>query len=199
MSRQRASPKGTAKRDEILDAALRLIGEQGYAGATVRAIAAAVDLSSAGLLHHFGTKEDLYSAILERHDMFVEAYVTNDVGASASLEQALQAVLERNAQVPGLIELYVRFSIEGARPEHPAHAYLAARLEEARHSYEFELQNMVARGQLPLATDAAASAPVLLTFVEGVQIAWLRDPRVDMGAQLAVFFDLLGRPGQASG
>lgn len=57
--------KGKAKRAEILDTALRVIAEQGYSGATVKQLADAVGLSQNGLLHYFGSKDNLFLEILE--------------------------------------------------------------------------------------------------------------------------------------
>ncbi|QUX31868.1 TetR family transcriptional regulator [Nocardiopsis akebiae] len=57
-----------AKRGEILDAALTVIGRDGYSRATVREIADAVGLSQNGLLHHFGSKERLFVEVLRHRD-----------------------------------------------------------------------------------------------------------------------------------
>ena len=64
MAERGAYAKGVAKREEILAAALTIIGEQGFRRASVREIAEAVGLSPAGLLHYFGLKEQLFVAIL---------------------------------------------------------------------------------------------------------------------------------------
>lgn len=55
-------------RDRILDEALRLFAEQGYAGTSVAAIEAAAGLSphSGALYTHFGSKEQVMAAAVER-------------------------------------------------------------------------------------------------------------------------------------
>ncbi|MFI6867310.1 TetR/AcrR family transcriptional regulator [Nocardia sp. NPDC050406] len=55
-------------RDRILDEALRLFADQGYAGTSVAAIEAAAGLSphSGALYTHFGSKEQVMSAAVER-------------------------------------------------------------------------------------------------------------------------------------
>ncbi|WP_188043878.1 TetR/AcrR family transcriptional regulator [Changpingibacter yushuensis] len=60
--------KGIAKRDEITYKALEVIAEQGINGASIKELAAAVNLSQAGLLHYFASKEDLFIHILRARD-----------------------------------------------------------------------------------------------------------------------------------
>ncbi|RSN52978.1 TetR family transcriptional regulator [Amycolatopsis sp. WAC 04182] len=55
-------PGQTETREEILDAARRRFAEQGYDGATVRAIAADAGVNAALLHHFFGTKQRLFAA-----------------------------------------------------------------------------------------------------------------------------------------
>ncbi|MBN6033629.1 TetR/AcrR family transcriptional regulator [Amycolatopsis sp. 195334CR] len=50
---------------EILDHASTLFAQHGFAQTSLKAVADAVGLSKAGLLHHFPTKEALYTAALE--------------------------------------------------------------------------------------------------------------------------------------
>lgn len=53
-------------RHRILDAAERLIQADGVPGLTIARAAAEAGVSKGGLLHHFGSKEALLSALLER-------------------------------------------------------------------------------------------------------------------------------------
>ncbi|WP_282203750.1 TetR/AcrR family transcriptional regulator [Kitasatospora fiedleri] len=70
MARPRGSyAKGIAKREEILDTALEIVARVGYSRATVRELAQAVGLSQTGLLHYFGSKEQLFVEILRRRDL----------------------------------------------------------------------------------------------------------------------------------
>lgn len=50
----------------ILDAATTEFADNGYAGASVNAIAAAANVNKRMLYHYFGKKDDLYLAVLER-------------------------------------------------------------------------------------------------------------------------------------
>lgn len=48
----------------ILLAAARIFGEQGYAGATTRAVAEAADVNEVTLFRHFGSKKNLMQAVI---------------------------------------------------------------------------------------------------------------------------------------
>lgn len=52
-------------RERILAAASEEFAEQGYDGATTRAIAARAGVDAAAIHHHFGTKSDLFSAVID--------------------------------------------------------------------------------------------------------------------------------------
>lgn len=53
-------------RDRILGAAREVFARDGYEGATTRQIAAAADVNIGTLAYHFGGKEGLYRAVLDR-------------------------------------------------------------------------------------------------------------------------------------
>jgi AcrR family transcriptional regulator len=59
----------TSTRERIIDAAMRLFGENGYRGTSVVQIEAAAGLTpgAGGLYHHFRSKENLLVAGIERH------------------------------------------------------------------------------------------------------------------------------------
>jgi AcrR family transcriptional regulator len=57
----------TGRHLEILNAAMELIAEHGYAGASLRELARRVGMSQPSLYHYFATKQDLVLQILETH------------------------------------------------------------------------------------------------------------------------------------
>ena len=58
-------PGGPDTRSGVLDAARYEFSERGYDGATVRAIAARAGVDAALVHHYFGTKEQLFVAVME--------------------------------------------------------------------------------------------------------------------------------------
>jgi TetR/AcrR family transcriptional regulator, transcriptional repressor for nem operon len=73
---------GTATRERILDAAERLMTEQGYSATTVDQVIAASASSKGAFFHHFQSKSDLATQLTAR-------YVAADL---ANLDAALDAV-----------------------------------------------------------------------------------------------------------
>lgn len=57
----------TPTKEKILNAAMTLVSEKGYLGATTRAIARGAGVTELTLFRHFGSKERLFEACLNRH------------------------------------------------------------------------------------------------------------------------------------
>ena len=57
---------GTDTRERILDAAERLFAAHGFAGTSLRAVTREAEVNLAAVHYHFGTKEDLLRAVLDR-------------------------------------------------------------------------------------------------------------------------------------
>src|SRR5690349_10120991 len=66
--RRGSYPKGQAKRQEIVDAALVVFGRSGWNSGSMREIAKRVGLTPAGLMHHFKNKEELFTEVLRQRD-----------------------------------------------------------------------------------------------------------------------------------
>ncbi|MGE0667533.1 MAG: TetR/AcrR family transcriptional regulator [Sphingomonadales bacterium] len=64
--RRRHSPKGEATRDRILDAAEMLFADRGFHGVSLRDITERAGVEPALASYHFGTKENLLRAVVNR-------------------------------------------------------------------------------------------------------------------------------------
>src|SRR4051812_39952134 len=98
--------KGRAKRAEILAQATALFGEVGYRSASLREIAARCGISHPGLMHHFPSKELLLQAVLERRDQGDADWLGLDEGRGTSTLERLVALVRRNAERRGIVELF---------------------------------------------------------------------------------------------
>lgn len=71
----------------ILEAAGRVVLEQGAAGMTLEAVAAAAGLSKGGLLYHYAAKEELLAAMVDRlvevTEDRIQAHRVEDTGAGS--------------------------------------------------------------------------------------------------------------------
>ncbi|GAA0673610.1 TetR/AcrR family transcriptional regulator [Kitasatospora atroaurantiaca] len=189
--------KSAAKRKLILEAALAAYAEAGSRGVSVRDIAERVGLTDAGVLHHFGSREALLTAVLEARDIAAaETY-----GEEAAFWRP--EMLAKNAETPGLVKLFVDLAAAAAEPEHPAHDFFAERYRVLRQ----RIAGAVAAGRpsgepaspAGQACDADWAARVLLAATDGLQLQWLLDPSIDMASDIArlrdVLLDALDRAG----
>jgi len=179
MARRGAYAKGIAKREEILAVALDVIARHGYRGASVREIADAVGLSQAGLLHYFGSKDELFTAILVKRDEVDNADNTGDM-----LEDLVR-IVAHNAEVPGLVHLFAQLSIEAADPTHPAHDFFRERYGFLRRVLAERIRAGQADGSLRPGLDPERTAAIIIAATDGLQTQFLLDPTVDMAAELA--------------
>lgn len=78
--------------ERILTAAERVFAEAGFGGATMAALAQEAGLPSANLHYHFGTKENLYKAVLQNIlDLWLDA--ADSITAAATPEEGLSGYI----------------------------------------------------------------------------------------------------------
>jgi len=172
------------RREEILRAATELIAASGFKGVPLEAFAAACGMTKAGMLHHFPSKEALLTAVLERRDELDLTSVADSLqpAPDAAASRALMtAFVERNQRQPSLVRLYTILSAEALDPEHPAHGYFVTRLREGRAMLERYLLAWHPRPDL--------AAVELLSFLDGLQLNWLRDPGIGLLGPWETFAD----------
>ncbi|MFC4504952.1 MULTISPECIES: TetR/AcrR family transcriptional regulator [Streptomyces] len=190
---RRSYPKGLAKREEILATALEVIAERGFSGATLRELADASNLSITGLVHHFGTKEQLFTEVLGRRDEIdADAYETDRFPETADeMIERLAGVVDRNAAVPGLVTLHSNLSADATAPEHPAHEYFRERYARSRDLGRDSLSHLQELGELPAGMDPGDLAELMIAAVDGLQLLWQYDKSTDMARSLSALGTLL--------
>ena len=70
MSQRGPYAKGIAKRREIIDVTLDIVARRGWRQTSNAEIASRVGLSQAGLVHYYGTREELAIAVLQSKDQY---------------------------------------------------------------------------------------------------------------------------------
>lgn len=114
------------RRAEIVRAALEVIAERGYRGASLAAVAERVGLTQQGLLHHFPTKEALLVAVLKERDQW------DAVPDSAWRSDLLVSLVEYNAMRPGIIQTFSALLGESVTEGHPAREFFTRRYTAVR-------------------------------------------------------------------
>lgn len=189
MARRGSYAKGVARREEILESALDVIGRKGYQNASLKQIAELVGVTPAALLHYFGSKEELFTEVLRKRDehdgMMPQAPDPAD-GKSAFID-----VIRHNTEVPGVVELFSRLSVDAVDPAHPAHQYFLERSERLRDSITHSFaQDATHRATL----DPDTMARVIQAVADGLQLQWMIDRSVDMPGIIGALMDVLYPP-----
>jgi AcrR family transcriptional regulator len=175
-----------------MSAAVPLLARQGYRGASLAAIAAAAEMSQPGVLHHFPSKERLLLAVLEERDRD-NAQRVADALTRAGLDPvaALESLVEHNQTTPQLVRLFTVLVAEGVAEDHPAHQHFVDRYQTIRRRLLGRLRQAQVAGEIREDVDLEALVPVILAVMDGLQIQWLLDQRVDMAASFRAFAALL--------
>ena len=191
------------KRARILNEAVVLFGEHGYAGTSLADIANAADISKAGLLHHFSSKDELFCKVLERRDRedalsilvespagegdTVEAPVdtignldTLDVAGASDLDgnpwallERYIELLERNVAHRDLTAIYTATAVSVLDAAHPAHRWMADHLNGAVERFESSFEAGKAAGLVDPQMPSRLVARSLVALTDGLQLQWL--------------------------
>ena len=191
------------KRARILNEAVVLFGEHGYAGTSLADIANAADISKAGLLHHFSSKDELFCKVLERRDRedalsilvespagegdTVEAPVdtignldTLDVAGASDLDgnpwallERYIELLERNVAHRDLTAIYTATAVSVLDAEHPAHRWMANHLNSAVERFESSFEAGKTAGLVDPKMPSRLVARSLVALIDGLQLQWL--------------------------
>lgn len=186
MARRGSYAKGIARREEILESALDVIGRQGYQNASLKQISEVVGVTPAALLHYFGTKEELFTAVLRKRDEHDELDVTGRTGFDA--KEDLLAIIRHNTEVPGLVELFSRLAVDAVDPQHPAHDYFLERSSQLRRAVATSFAQAPDRQPL---LDPDTMARVVQAVADGLQLQWMIDRDVDMAGIVEKLIDAL--------
>lgn len=184
---------GQRTRAALVAAAFDVFAERGFQRLSLRQIADEVGTSHTALLHHFGSKDALLNAVLDERERR-EGPARGDLIAERGLLDAVPEVMRQNAREPGVIQLDSTLRVEAMQPDHVAHAFVTQREIEFLGSVRAELERERDAGRLRDDLDLDVVARLIVSLVEGLQLAWLSDPTVDMADHMAAFLDLLRAP-----
>lgn len=183
--------KGTAKREEILDRAVEAFGKTGYHATSMREIAAACNLSQAGLLHHFPNKEALLLAIVDmRETRQFDNRPLEELSPKGSAERYLRQV-EINQQQEALTRLWANLVGEATDPAHPTHEYFKQRYRKSRENFEVVSAQMNGR-KTPNKEDKL-KAQLFIAMWDGLQNQWLIDEEFDMKPAFAYALEMFSK------
>jgi AcrR family transcriptional regulator len=171
------------RRRQIIEVTTKLIAERGFWGLSMQDVADGCGLTVPGLLHHVTSKDRLLLAVLDHRDAEDGRALTDELGhdprrgpGGADLRRVCAALVRRNASQPEIVRLFAVLEAESLAPDHPAHAYFAARQEHTLAAFA------------ALADGSVSVARQVMAMMDGLQIQWLRDPD---GTDLVVEWEIV--------
>lgn len=170
-------PETERKRKEILRAAIETFGTKGSTNGTLADIAEQVGITHAGVLHHFGTKQNLLLEVLEFRDRDDVAHLADrHAPGGPALFAHLVATAQRNALRPGIVQVYTVLSAESVTEDHAAKGYFQERYSNLRDEVEAAFRELCAQENVtePETIDKASAS--ILAVMDGLQLQWLLDP-----------------------
>lgn len=166
-------PRGFDK-EQALDRALEVFWRQGYEGASIADLTAAMGINPPSLYAAFGNKEALFCSALDRYGRVRTAYWSEAMAAPTAREVA-----------EGLLRGTAKFLTDPCHPRgclgvqgalacgeggQSVRAALEARRAQAQAQIRDRLKRAKKDGDLPKDADVAALARYLSTLVEGMAV-----------------------------
>ncbi|MFJ4166898.1 TetR/AcrR family transcriptional regulator [Microbacterium sp. NPDC089698] len=167
--------KTAATRDRILEAAELVFAESGFLAATMKEVAARAAISERGLVHHFPSKSELLTGVLERHEERTAAGFpeTGDLAALQALVDQ-QRWLENS---PNMLELQAVLIAESVSAAHPAHDHFTARYSMLHEYVVAAFESVAARGLVDSSLSVDDLAASFVALSDGLHLQWLFDRR----------------------
>lgn len=170
-----ASPKGAARREEILSGLMQLIARQELRNPSLREIGRALNIEPAHILYYFKSREDLLQNVIMRWD---EGARTASHDGIVTLDDFAEQ-MKRNIAIPGIVHLYLNFAAEAVDPNHAAHEFFKQRFDTVTTNLATRIREEQAKGIIPESIDAQSVAHQLVAMSDGLQLQSLVNPTVD--------------------
>ena len=179
--------RGARSREAVLDAAERLMAEQGYEAASVAALVEEAGIPASSIYHYFGSKEGVLLAVMERgaERFFAEVPdLDRRVGSQrdhlSALVDVVAATLDRH---PAFLRILV---VMAAQPVHPGQGEVHRVVNRVREMalVRLRIQMRVVFGLDPDGAEADHLARFTLAAVDGAFVAYQSHPEVTLAGLL---------------
>lgn len=171
-----ARPRSDASRERILTAATELFSARGYAGAGVDRLAERSGIAKTAIYYHFGNKEGLLAAVLERAaTQWIDAIQTASRqagGPGARLDSALAGMRAMLEERPWIYKLFQILTLEVAEEKPEIRARLQGILRKARVAITDGMREALGV-DVP---DADGVAGLMLAALDGFSLGLQIDP-----------------------
>ena len=141
------------RRKAILETTVSFISQFGFWGFTIRDVAQAQNITEAGLLYYFKSKEQLLEETLKYADRTNQIAIAEHLGVQGVTGEVLDdgiayhcdlglkaistGTVETNADRPEMVRLYTLLESEALSKDHPVHEYFEQREINLLKEYAF--------------------------------------------------------------
>lgn len=181
--------KGEDRRQRILAVAQRLLTRNGWRSTTLAQIAGEAGVTSAGLLHHFSSKEQLLHAVLDARD----AEDLEDADIAGDLIVEIRKVVTRMERSPELVGTFVVLLVENLMPEAPLHDRMLDRWRTAVELVTQAIRRGQDSGRYRRDIDPRTRAVEIVAFLNGMEISWLLDRSIPLAEVFNGYTESLAR------
>lgn len=184
----------TARRAQIVDAAIATISEVGYRNASFARIAKRAGLSSTGLIsYHFDSRDDLIGQVVGEIVGAIGAFMAERMSGVCGPPEALRAYIEGNVEFIGAHQIEMKALVDiftnggfgyHANTEATVVSPIEGILRAGQASGEFR------------AFDAKVMATLIQRAIDGLPFLLAADPEVDIAfyaTEVVTVFDLATR------
>ncbi len=180
-----------AKRERILDAAMAVFAARGFNNGSLIEIAEQAGMTHAGVLHHFGSKDQLLIAVLDHRDQVDVVHLEGQhPPVGKDLLNHLIKTTEINATRAGIVQTYAVLSAESVTDGHPAQDYFRDRFTGLRGMVAEAFREIAPPDIEEARLWQAASA--VIGVMDGLQVQWLLEPdAVEMPQAVSAVIDSL--------
>jgi AcrR family transcriptional regulator len=169
--RSASAERGRIRREAILDAAMELFAEQGFVITSLPMISEKVGITHAGILHHFGSKEGVLRALLEREGPVPHfgpwVLDMSGIDVVAKLPDYAEIVIQH----PLAMELQFQLFWENRHASDPMHEEVLHDVRIRNHIAEEIRSTLIAEGR-ELVQDMEALSYNIFAFVIGANSQW---------------------------
>lgn len=153
---------GQARREAILQAAMRLIGDAGYHGFSLRDLGREVGISHPAVIYHYPSKEALLRAVVKRfeddfglfdmelNDEVEGSVLLKGVKVDSLIDYFVQMMLfSKIPEASTIISLSTMLQVQASTPNFPVYPYFKKRMEMMREFFVEQVRILQERGEVP--------------------------------------------------
>lgn len=181
-------PATRAKREQILAAAMDIFGSKGSTNGTLADVAEQVGITHAGVLHHFGSKQNLLLEVLAHRDQAdVADLVEQHIPGGPELFLHLVRTAFANARRFGIVQAYTVLSAESVTDDHASRSFFEERYTTLRRELGEAFEELCAQEGVTEPGSIAAGSAAILAVMDGLQLQWLLNPHAVQLGEVSEF------------